>query len=173
MAASCLVEPTSGYTRVMALSIKKHWGFVAVAVVLLCAVGVAVFVAQHDTDRNTDSTVNNVPTAAAQPVAPTAGAAVATTPVAPVSPAPVPEPVTQSKAQAAETDSLPPISKEVANEIRRLSVQNSKGLVEVKQADGSTSIDLQGHFQSVTAAAIGPDGKLYIRHGEEFLNNVK
>jgi len=68
---------------------------------------------------------------------------------------------------------LPPISPEVAAEIQRLSIQNSDGLVEEKHADGSVSMDLQGHFQSVTAAAIGADGKLVIRHGEEFLKNVK
>ena len=36
--------------------------------------------------------------------------------------------------------------------------QSSEGLTSVRQADGSISMDLQGHFQSVTVARVNSDG---------------
>jgi len=68
---------------------------------------------------------------------------------------------------------LPPIPAKMAAEIRHLSNHTTDGLIEEKQSDGSVSMDLQGHFQSVTAAVRGPDGKIIVRHGEEFLANVE
>lgn len=68
---------------------------------------------------------------------------------------------------------LPPIPAEMATEIRKLSNRSYEGLTEEKHADGSVTIDLQGRFRSVTAAVRGPDGKIIIRHGEDFLDNVQ
>ena len=38
--------------------------------------------------------------------------------------------------------------------------RSTQGLVEVKQADGSTAMDLQGRFQSVAVARVGDDGAI-------------
>lgn len=78
----------------------------------------------------------------------------------------------QPNTNAAKT-TLPPIPAEMAAEIRRLSSRSHAGLVEKKHADGSVSVDLQGRFQSVTVAVRGPDGKIIIRHGEDFLGNIQ
>jgi hypothetical protein len=78
----------------------------------------------------------------------------------------------QQTARAREA-ALPPIPAEMAAEIRRLSNRTYTGLVEEKHADGSVSMDLHDHFQSVTAVVRAPDGTLIIRHGEDFLANIQ
>jgi hypothetical protein len=56
----------------------------------------------------------------------------------------------------------------VQNALRR----DSEGLVEVRHADGSVSIDLQGRFQSVSVAHIGEDGTVGVTACSEHANQV-
>lgn len=155
----------------MDLSTKNRRGLLAGTAALILVIGVlAVLIYRADP---ASSKTESLPVAAETP-APVVTPAVAATTVPATSPSPVPQQTaTEVQAAASDNNTLPPISPEVAAEIQRLSIQNSEGLVAVKQADGSVSMNMQGHFQSVTAAAIGADGKLVIRHGEEFLNNVE
>lgn len=73
----------------------------------------------------------------------------------------------------ATSEPLPAISPEMAAAIRQLSNHSTEGLKETVNADGSVTLHHEGHFQSVMAGVKGPDGKMYIRHGEEFLSNIK
>lgn len=71
------------------------------------------------------------------------------------------------------SEPLPAISPEMATAIRQLSNHSTEGLKETVNPDGSITLDHQGRLQSVMVGVKGPDGKIYIRHGEEFLQNVE
>lgn len=68
---------------------------------------------------------------------------------------------------------LPAISPEMATAIHQLSNHSAEGLKETVNADGSITLHHEDRFQSVMVGVKGPDGKIYIRHGEEFLQNVE
>lgn len=70
-------------------------------------------------------------------------------------------------------ESLPAISPEMAAAIRELSNHSTEGLKETVNADGSITLNHEDHLQSVMVGVKGPDGKIYIRHGEDFLQNVE
>lgn len=71
------------------------------------------------------------------------------------------------------SEPLPAISPEMAAAIQQLSNHSAEGLKESTNPDGSITLDHKDHFQSVMVGVKGPDGKIYIRHGEEFLQNVE
>jgi hypothetical protein len=68
---------------------------------------------------------------------------------------------------------LPAISPEMATAIRQMSNHSTEGLKETVNPDGSITLNHEGRFQSVMVAVKGPDGKVHIGHGEDFLQNVK
>lgn len=142
---------------------KNRKGLLAGAAVLILVISMLAVMIYRAAPANTQTT--NAPLADEAPVTVSLPASAETA---------VP---TDSSAQShqAETDTaaLPPIPAEMAAEIRRLSNRSTAGLVEEHHADGSTSMDLQGRFQSVTAAVRAPDGTFIIRHGEDFLANVQ
>jgi len=70
-------------------------------------------------------------------------------------------------------ESLPAISSELATAIRQLSHHSTEGLKETVNPDGSITLNHEDRFQSVMVGVKGPDGKIYIRHGEDFLQNIK
>ena len=83
------------------------------------------------------------------------------------------QPVVEKAADATlvsdDESDLPPISDKMAKEIRRLSNRSDEGLLVEQRSDGTVKMDLQGRYQSVTAAVIDKDGQMIIRHGEDFL----
>jgi len=70
-------------------------------------------------------------------------------------------------------EALPAISPEMATAIRQLSNHSTEGLKETVNPDGSITLNHEDRFQSVMVGVKGPDGKIYIRHGEDFLQNVE
>lgn len=68
---------------------------------------------------------------------------------------------------------LPAISPALAAAIRQGSNHSTEGLKESVNPDGSITLDHQGRFQSVMVAVKGPDGKIHMGHGEDFLHNIK
>jgi hypothetical protein len=54
----------------------------------------------------------------------------------------------------------PEEARRLAEGIKELVNQSSEGLVQVRHADGSVSIDLQGRFQNVAVAKINADGTI-------------
>ena len=67
----------------------------------------------------------------------------------------------------AETGALVPVTasnkSELAQQMKRMLNRSSVGLPEVRHADGGTSVDLQGRFQSLSIATTDPDG--HVRTG--------
>lgn len=63
-----------------------------------------------------------------------------------------------------QTGQVRPLTQEEAQQlaagIKQLVNQSTDGLKSVKHADGSVSMDLQGHFQNVAVAKLDEDGKL-------------
>lgn len=63
-----------------------------------------------------------------------------------------------------QTGQIRPLSPQEAQQmaagLRGLVNQSTEGLVEVKHADGSSSMDLQGRFQSVAVARVSDDGAI-------------
>jgi hypothetical protein len=84
---------------------------------------------------------------------------------------PLPEIILSKDEHAHET--LPAISPEMAVAIRQLSNHSTDGLQETVNPDGSITLDHKDRLQSVMVGVVGPDGKIIIRHGEDFLQNVK
>lgn len=69
---------------------------------------------------------------------------------------------------------LPAISQEVAEEIRRLSKPTTEGLTTEELPNGAgTYMDMQDRHKQILAAAIDENGNVVIAHGEDFLNNIK
>jgi hypothetical protein len=63
-----------------------------------------------------------------------------------------------------QTGQVRPLTQEEAERlaagIKQLANQSTDGLQSVRHADGSVSMDLQGHFQNVAVAKLDEDGKL-------------
>jgi hypothetical protein len=51
-------------------------------------------------------------------------------------------------------------AQKIASGMKELVNQSTEGLVEVRHADGSVSVDLEGRFQNVTVAKINKDGSI-------------
>jgi len=74
--------------------------------------------------------------------------------------------------QMGEGRTLPPISPEVAEEIRRLVKRNEQN--HVKDWRKMTAEEARnGPFQHVIAASVDNEGKVVVAHGEDFLNNIQ
>jgi hypothetical protein len=71
------------------------------------------------------------------------------------------------------SEPLPAISPQMAGSIRQLSKYEPEKFTETVNEDGSVTLHTNGHFQTVTVGVAAPDGSIIMRHGEEFLQNVK
>ncbi|MEK6280498.1 MAG: hypothetical protein AABN95_09120 [Acidobacteriota bacterium] len=61
---------------------------------------------------------------------------------------------------AQQQELTPDEAQKLAAGLKELVNQSTEGLAEVKHADGSVSVDLEGRFQNVTVARINKDGSI-------------
>jgi hypothetical protein len=88
------------------------------------------------------------------------------------------KPAKQKPRQVPETgvETVVPAPTEAVGEalLEQMTSRSSEGLVEVAQADGTVSMDLQGRFMSVMVATTAPDGSQSVvcETGPEALKNA-
>ena len=71
------------------------------------------------------------------------------------------------------TEKLPPISGELAEEIRRLESRDERNTEIIELPDGSQQVKINEGYKSTTVATFDENGKLVVRHGGDFLGNVE
>ncbi len=72
-----------------------------------------------------------------------------------------------------EEQQLPPISAELAEEIRRLESKDWSNVEETTLPDGTVRAKINSGFRTTTVAVIDENGNVVMRHGGDFLNNVE